>query len=474
MIGFLKDRWSCPGGYLQVLSLAFPLILSTGVWSVQLFVDRMFLSWYSAEAIAAATPAGIINFTVLSLFIGTVSYAGTFVAQYHGAGRPERIGPVLWQALYMSVFGGLFLLLFIPGARPLFALIGHDPAVQVHETAYLQALCLGGFPIIASAAMSGFFSGLGRAWPVMVINTIQTIINVALDYALIFGNWGCPELGVYGAGLASVAAACVSFFILVLLIGGTKANDRTFHTWRGWRLDPELFSRLLRYGLPNGVQFFLDICGFAVFVLVIGRIDAVSLAATNIAFSINTLAFMPMIGSGIAISILTGQYLGANRPDLAEKSTYSGFHLTSVYMIVIAGAYVLVPQIFVLPFSIRGQGPLLDEIMALTVVLLRFVALYSIFDGMNIVFSAAIKGAGDTRYVMIFILLASVFVLIIPTFAAVSFFGLGLMACWIFATLYASLLGVVFYFRFRGGKWKKMRVIETPGQPATSGPPSAA
>ena len=89
------------GGYRQILLIAFPLILSTGSWSLQHFVDRMFLAWYSPAALAASTPAGILNYTLMSLFIGTAGYVSTFVAQYIGAGRDERIGPTVWQGLYV-------------------------------------------------------------------------------------------------------------------------------------------------------------------------------------------------------------------------------------------------------------------------------------------------------------------------------------------------------------------------------------
>lgn len=121
-----------------------PLILSTGSWAVQHFVDRMFLTWYSPEAIAAAMPAGILNFTLMSFFIGTASYVSTFVAQYHGAGMRHRIGPVLWQGIYFSMLGGVLVLCLIPLAAPVFDLVGHDEAVRRNEIVYFQVLCLGG------------------------------------------------------------------------------------------------------------------------------------------------------------------------------------------------------------------------------------------------------------------------------------------------------------------------------------------
>ncbi len=122
----LKNRWNGKGGYREVLILATPLILSTASWSVQHFVDRMFLSWYSSEALAAAMPAGMLHFSMVSIFMGTVGYVGTFVAQYHGASMYHRIGPAIWQSIYISLVGGLLLLCAIPFAEPVFRLIGHS------------------------------------------------------------------------------------------------------------------------------------------------------------------------------------------------------------------------------------------------------------------------------------------------------------------------------------------------------------
>ena len=115
---YVTTRWTSTGGYREVLVIAVPLILSTSAWSVQHFVDRMFLSWYSPETLAASMPAGILFFTLMSLFIGTASYVSTFVAQYFGAERYERIGPALWQGVYISLLGGLLLLCLIPFFNP--------------------------------------------------------------------------------------------------------------------------------------------------------------------------------------------------------------------------------------------------------------------------------------------------------------------------------------------------------------------
>ena len=311
----------------------------------------------------------------------------------------------------------------------------------------------------ASYALSGFYSGRGKTWPVLWVNAATTVVNLVLDYALIFGRWGFPELGIRGAGIATVLAGVFSLLLFFALMC-SAVNRNKFHTIKGWRLERDLFVRLLRYGFPSGVQFFLEMAGFTAFVLLVGRLGIASLAATNIAFNINTLAFMPMIGCGIAVSVLVGQYLGSDKPDRAQSAVYSGFHLTLAYMLSIAAAYVLVPDVFVAPFALRADPEEFSEIYGYSIILLRFVAVYSVFDTMNIVFCSAIKGAGDTRYVMLITVILSVFIFILPVYLAVVVFEFGLMVAWIFSSAYIISLGFIFYLRFLGGKWQTMRVIE--------------
>lgn len=455
----LTQRWRAAAGYREFLLLAFPLILSTSAWSIQHFVDRMFLSWYSPEALAAALPANFLNLALMTLFMGTATYTGTFVAQYYGAGRPHRVGPAVWQGLYVSLLGSLVVMAFIPLAGPIFTGIGHDPVVRDLEVDYFQILCWGGFFPIASSALSGFFAGLSRPWPVMWINALATLVNVVFDYAMIFGNWGFPEMGIKGAGWATVMAGATAF-ILFLALFLRRSPDRQFHTVKGWRPDNALFWRLVKFGLPAGVQFFMDIVAITVFVLVIGRLGVIELAATNIALNVNMLTFLPMIGAGIAVTVMVGQHLGGDQSKLAEKAAYSGFHLTFAYMAVMAAGFVLIPGLFIAPFAAQADPARYAEIFRLARNLMVIIAVYAVFDSMSIIFSSALKGAGDTRFVMVLFGLAACGILIGPAWFMVTVLNMGVFACWAALAAYAVFLGVVFWIRFRGGRWKKMRVIE--------------
>ncbi len=462
-----SDRYRAESGYREVLVLSVPLIFSSGAMAVMQFVDRMFLAWYSQEAIAATMPSGVVYFTIMSLFTGTAAYVGTFVAQYWGANQHRQIGSIVWQGMYVAAIAGVCLLFLIPFAEGFFRLVGHDPKVQELETIYFQLLCLSAAPSTASAALSGFFTGRGKTVPVMWVNVISTVLNMLLNYLLIFGKWGFPAWGVFGAGVATVIATCFTAAVFLAMVFHSEFEDQ-FATRTNWRFDAALFGRLLRFALPNGIQWTIEHLGFSAFILLVGRIGTVELAATNIAFNINMLAFMPLMGFGTAISIMVGQNQGRDRPDLSESSVYSGLHLALIYMSTMVLLYVFTPGIFVWPFAAGAEPGSMAEIEEMVIILLRFVAVYSLFDVLSIVFSSGIKGAGDTRFVMYMTVGFSIIGLTLPIYLALVVFQLGLYVAWVIISVYIGLLSFIFWFRFLQGKWKTMRVIETTATAASS------
>jgi len=157
--------------------------------------------------------------------------------------------------------------------------------------------------------------------------------------------------------------------------------------------------------------------------------------------------------------VLTGQALGRNDPTRARYGVRSAFDLTFVYMTAIAALFFALPQLFLAPFRAQSDPASFAAIGAITAVLLRFVAVYTLFDALNIIFSSAIKGAGDTKFVMYMIIALSLGILIIPSFVAITWLGASIYACWAIASTYVAALGVAFYLRYRSGKWQTMRVI---------------
>ena len=447
-----------PGSAREFLKVAVPLILSAGSLAIMNVIDRLLLTWYDTDAMAAALPAGMVHWTILSIPIGVVLYVNTFVAQYDGAGQPKRVVASVWQGFFIAVVSGLALLPLIPFAPQIFAMTGHDAHVVELEVQYFATLCLGSLAFTLATSFSCFFMGRRATHIVMWVNVASVLVNFLVDYLLIFGKGPFPEMGIVGAAWGTVAArvvASVAYFVLLKWF-----NNHDVHDFRGWpKLDVALLKRLLRFGIPNGINSFIDIFGFTVFVLLIGSIGSKELAATSLAFNLNTLAFFPLFGFGMAVSTLVGNRVGEGRPDIAEKTAWSAFRAASCWMSLFVVVYLVAPGFVLDIYSKYSADENFSDIRDQVVVLLRFVSAYCFFDGMAIVFSSAVRGAGDTRFPMIVSFIGCWCVMVLPT-AIMNYYGGNLLGSWAACTTYIVLIGFTMLFRFRGGKWKSMKVIE--------------
>ena len=217
-----------------------------------------------------------------------------------------------------------------------------------------------------------------------------------LDYLLIFGKAGFPELGVTGAALGTVLSqvAGAAVFLALML---QRRHRVAYRTLAGWRLEPWLVARLVRFGMPTGLQYSLEVAAFALFMIIVGRIGTLELAASGIAFNLNMIVFFPMVGLAIAVSSLVGRYLGAEQPEVAERAVASAFKMSLVYMTLCGLVYVFGAPLLLAPYAAAADPATFPTIAAIATVLLRFVALYSIFDMLNLIHAAGLRGAGDTR-----------------------------------------------------------------------------
>lgn len=447
------------GGWREVLRLALPLILANSFWTLQITIDRVMLSRYDSSALAAAMPAAMVFWTLLTLLQSTAAYATTFVAQYFGAKRFHRVGPAVWQGIHFSLFTGILFLGLIPLAPWILQLGGHSAALQELEYQYLVPLAYSALPTLLVAAITSFFNGRGDTGIVIWINLVGLLVNAVLGYFWIFGNHGAPEMGIAGAGWATVVG-CWASALLALALFLRRRFREEYATLSGWRLDLPLFRRLMKFGLPSGLQWFMDGVVFTIFTFVIGRMGDEELGATSLTITLNLLAILPAIGIGQAVGILVGQRLGEDKPAEAERSTWNGFYIAWIYMCGVALAYVAIPGVLLELFRNEAQVGEWAKIAGLVPAMLRFVAFYCLFDSANMVFSFALKGAGDTRFVTIVAMALAWPVMVLPTLLAY-WYGWGVFAAWGFASAYVVLLAFVFLARFKAGHWKDMRVIET-------------
>jgi len=449
--------WNCRCGLRETLWIAAPLIVSTASWSMTSFVDRLFLFWYAPLAMAAALPAGMLHLLLLCLPMGLASYLNTFVAQYDGAKQPEQIGAVIRKGVLVSSLLIPIFLLTIPLADPLFTAVGHDDGLQSLETRYFQILALGGGASVVAAALATFFSGRGKTSTIMFVELGSCGLNILLDGLFIFGLCGEWLEGMNGAAAATVLSQWykVLAYLLLLLQPALSGQFKFFD----WNLsEPGLLSRILRYGTANGIQVFLEVLIFTGFMLFIGRLGTTSLTASSLAWDVNSLTFVPLIGLSIAVSTLVGREIGNNDPVQAKIAARSGLAIAMTYSVLMALAYWFLPNVF-LAAHFHGVNPVqLLEVKSMVSVLLKFVAFFCICDALNLILVSVLKGAGDVRFVFI-IGVGMAIVLFFATLAANRYAGPHIYTMWLLMSVWMMFLAFIHSARFFSGYWVNKRVI---------------
>lgn len=458
-------------GFREVLQVAAPLIISMGSLTLMQFCDRIFLAWHSPTSIEAALPGGILAFTLMCVFVELAGFANSFVSQYHGAGDKKGCSRATAQAVFMAILAWPLILALIPVGRWIIRISGHPTDVTEAEIQYLTILMLGGVGPALNAAAASFFTGRGQTRVPMAAGISANIVNIFLAYGLIFGRFGLPALGMKGAAIATVIASFVSPVILLGLFFSRRI-DREYESRRCFRLDLRLFRRMARFGILSAGSVLLDVSAFALFVMITGRLEGVALASSNIALSINNLAFMPLLGLHIAAATLVGKYQGAKRPDLAATAGWTVLKAGLVYMTAIAVTFLLFPgQYYGLFMRHGGASFPVDQMLETGRWLLLMMATWGLFDTVSLVLAGGLKGAGDTRFVMVWSSMMAWFVWVPGQFIVLVIFKGGILMLWVWMATYIILLASGFLLRFMGGGWKKIELIErhAPVEPTQPG-----
>jgi MATE family multidrug resistance protein len=328
------------------------------------------------------------------------------------------------------------------------------------ETSYFQIACLGSPAVVIEAAIAAFFIGRGKTMIVMYVSLGATAINLLLDWWLIFGIGSIPEMGIQGAAWATTVSVWLKV-ICYLLLMLRRENREPFGLQTGFKLDRRLLGRLFRFGFPSGCQLWLEGLAISLFVLFIGQIGEMEAAATTIAFSLNLLAFIPVVGMGMSVSILVGERIGSNEVHLAKRAVRNGLIISLLYSLFFVVLYLFTPHFFLLAHAAGTQGAHYDGIQSTTVFLLRFVAFYCLFDCVQIIYSSALRGAGDTRFILVATLFNSVFFVTIGISGSY-LIDVSFALTWWFSMITGWILGfaMIFWWRYRAEVWTGMSVIQ--------------
>lgn len=435
----------------RLLKLAGPMILSTSAITMMQIIDAIILSRHSSEAVAAIGPSGMAVILFQGFLFGTAGYAGTFVAHSHGRGDIREVKASAWLGIYTALASGVVALAVACPIAQLFLIAGHQPQVARDESIYFL-ICMAGsfFPVLASA-LSGWLSGIGRPSIVTGVTFVSLAVNALLAWGLVLGECGLPRLGIAGAAIATVAAqmaASILYAILFARNGGFADSAARCIDWGELR-------RFLSLAMPMGLRISGELAAWTLFLIVVGRLGTVELAASGIAFRINGTAFFPALGLGQAAGILVGQARGAGNDDDVPVIARQSLIVCEVWMLAMAILFATASAPLMTIFA--GSGPESARIVETGSLLMKFVAFYCLFDAANVMIGSVLASAGDTRW------LAQAFLISSAIFLALLWLIdrtiPGLIAEWMLAAGFVFATAVIWSLRFRAGAWRGIRVL---------------
>ncbi len=453
-----------------MFAIAAPMVVSQASETLMLFFNRWVVSFLGADYIPASMSGGLSSFVFTSFFTGITGYVNALVAQYHGAHREDRCVQVVSQGFWLTLAFYPLLLLLIPAGHRLFQLAGHSEHQVVLEFSYYRILMFGSLLFMVQSVLVGYFVGLGKTRVVMIANLLGILVNLPLNWCLVFGKLGFPRLGIEGAALGTLGGSL--FIVMVLLVSylrspGYRARmDATAGARaaaRAWAPRGDLLGKLLRYGLPAGAEMFINIFAFNVFVQLMQSYSEQVATAVTITFNYDLVSFIPMLGVGAATTALVGHRMGAGDPAGARRVAFLGLRVAwgyglAIVLVFVLGAPVLV-RFFAGGFTAHDQS-----ILPLAQTLLRLAAVYVLADAANVVFSGALRGAGDTRWVMVVSGILH-WIMAIGAFLFIKVHVLPPVAVWLFFIAFVFSMCLAMFLRHRRGRWQSIRLVETVAAP---------
>lgn len=463
-----KQKLYPKGGVREILVVALPMFISQSFDTAMIFIDRLFLSKLGPEYMAAAMGGGLTAFMMMSFSLGLTSYTTALVAQYFGANKARSCGLVVTQAFIFSLIAYVPLLVFKVFGHWLFEFIGIDQNQIGLQKSYFDILMYGSIFSLFRNCLSCYFSGIGRTRIVTISSFIAMLVNISLNYILIFGKFGFQSMGITGAAIGTVVGGFVGFLIL-LIAYLNKNNDLEFAISETFKFNKEVFKKLLQFGSSQGFEMFLNILAFNALVLTFHSYGIAAATASTIVFNWDLVSFVPLIGIEIAVTSMVGRFMGARDPETAHKSVISGLKIAFCYSSIMLVLFLFFPVMLVDVFRPEQFDLAFEHAAVKAVFMLRVTFLYVFAESVFVVFTGALRGAGDTFWTMVL----SVFLhwtMFITSFILIKVIHLPIETVWITVVLIFMATSLIIYLRYRSGKWKHLSVVtEQPNVSAING-----
>jgi MATE family multidrug resistance protein len=436
-----------------LLALAWPIVVSRSSQVVVGIADAVMVAHLGAAAIAATSAGGLNAFTFFILPMGIVFIVSSFSSQLFGMGDLGGARRYAWYGLAVAAGAQVVALALLPTVPALLSAFPFAPDVRALMEGYLGIRLLSAGAVVGTEALANYYGGLGNTRLPMRASLAAMALNVAGNWLLIDGRLGAPALGVAGAAWASALASGAAFLGLFAVF---VREGRRLGTGR---LRAAELGRVLRFGLPSGLNWFLEFLAFAFFLnFVVGGLGTTATAAFTAVINVNSAAFMPAFALASAGAILVGQAIGAGRKDAAPGLVGTTFAVAATWQGLVGLVYLAAPELVMAAFA-RDPASARELVEVGRRMLLLSVS-WQLFDAAATVLAEALRAAGDTLFTM-WARVAIAWAFFAPgSWISVRVLGGRDMVAVGWMVAYLALLAVVLLLRFRSGAWRRIVLVE--------------
>ena len=379
----------------RIGALAAPLVLTQLAQVALTTTDVVMMGMLGAREVAAGGLALTIFNQLRTMGTGLVTGSGNLIAYAHGQRDAARIMQLVRASFALSTLAALvFSLVLLMLERPL-VWLGQDPEVAHATARYLAAAAPGMLPCLWFQALRQYTVGLRKPGPLLAITLVSIAVNAALDYALMFGRWGFPRLGLTGVAYATSGVYLLSF-VAFLAIVRRRAELAQHLSLAAWRADAAALARTWKMGVPIAATYGSEAAFFTVLTLVIGTLGTAALAAQTIVNQVIYIVFMISVGLSHAASISISHACARHDYRGARRLGYTGLVLGVGAMLIVALPYLCAPARVLAPFLDRGAGTNAD-VLRLATGLLTIAALLQVFDCSQNIGVGILRGLGDVK-----------------------------------------------------------------------------
>lgn len=449
-----------PVSIRDVWKISFPLMISTFASLFMIFVDRMFLSRYSLDALNASVNSGTWAWAFMCGIGMLTGISEVFVSQYNGAKKWEDIGKPVWQMVWIAFASYLF---FIPLSIWGGGWIYSDTLYQNLQIDYFKILMMFAPCYALTTALSGFFIGRGKTKLLIWLAVGANLINIIMDRLLIFGvsNW-IPEMGIRGAAIATSSGYFFEIVILFFLFL-KKENREKYHTHK-ISFDRDTFLRCFRVGLPQAIFCTLEIIGFAVFYQMMTSLSELHITVSSICQSILIILSFFFDGLSRGVAAVAGNFIGARKFHKVKEVLKSGIFLqlffsASILLFFLFDFEQVFQKLFPSLTSKKDPAELTKLFDSLTICLYA-TYFYVTFEGIRWVLSGILTAAGDTYFLLVAGTLGVWLFLLTPVYFIVVRKSLGVEVAWLLTVIYSALSCLLYWLRLYQGKWQQKDLLE--------------